>query len=284
MIDKKALFRQAVAAAVELRDETGFDQFGPADPYLAAKKLGVKVLFIDVSMEGFYFKGTSPRILLSALRPLPRRGFTCAHELGHHHFGHGSTMDELQADERADSGKPEEILANGVAAFFLMPTVGIRGAFARRSWSIAKATPLQLYTVACEFGVGYDTLLNHLSYTLKEIPAAQRIELDRWTPQRIRQQLLKEEFESFVIIDTLSQAPHCDVEQGAAVLLPLDTDVDGRALEHRGTHASFELYRAVKRGEAVASWGKTQCAVRVQPKKYVGAAVNRFLEDPDEDD
>lgn len=284
MIDRKGLFRQAVAAAVELRDKTGFDQFGPADPYLAAQKLGVKVLFLDVSMEGFYFKGAAPRILVSALRPLPRRAFTCAHELGHHHFGHGSTMDQLQADERADSHKPEEILANGVASFFLMPTVGIRGAFARRGWTIAKPTPLQLYTVACEFGVGYDTLLNHLSYTLKEIGSAHTTELDRWGPQRVRQQLIKDDFDSFVVVDAESLAQHCDIEQGAAIILPLDVDVDGRALEHLGSYPSFDLYRAVKRGKATASWGKKVCTIRVQPKAYVGAAVNRFEEDPDEDD
>ena len=283
MIDRKALLREA-AAAVELRDQTGFDLFAPADPYLAAQKLGVKVIFVDISMEGFYFKEPKPRILLSSLRPLARRAFTCAHELGHHHFGHGSTMDELKADDRAESNKPEEILANGVASFFLMPTVGIRGAFARRNWPLAKITPRQLYTVACEFGVGYDTLLSHMSHTLKDIAGTQRTELDRWTPQRIRQQLVKNDFDSFVIIDPPSQAPTCDVEIGAAIMLPLDADVEGSALQHLGTQTTFDLYKAAKRGEAVVSWGKSQCRVRVQPQKYVGPAIVRFEEDPDEDD
>ena len=43
----------------------------------------------------------------------------------------GSTIDQLKEDGRPDSGKPEEIIANAFAAFFLMPSVGLRGAFAR---------------------------------------------------------------------------------------------------------------------------------------------------------
>lgn len=283
MSDRRSLFRQAMQAASALRDTTGFDQFSPADPYAAAAQLGVKVVFLGASMEGFYFKGSPARILLSSLRPVPRRAFTCAHELGHHWFGHGSTIDQLQEDERPDASKPDEVLANGVAAFFLMPTVGLRGAFARRNWSMATANPLQIFIVSCEFGVGYLTLLNHISYTLREVSTARRAELEKWTPQRIRRELLEDEYNSFLVLDAHSEAATFDVEKGAAVLLPLGGYADSGALVHVRSLPRYELYCAAKRGIASITGAAQACEIRVMPKPYEGPASNRFLEDPDED-
>lgn len=276
-------------AAAECRDQLDLDPFGPVDPYAIAARLGVKVVFLDSSMEGFYFKGPTPRVLLSSLRPVPRRAFTCAHELGHHWFGHGSTIDQLQEDERDDSDKPEEVLANSFAAALLMPSVGLRGAFARRGWSQANPTPLQLFTIACQYGVGYKTLLNHLSFTLCEISAGRRAELDRWTPQRIRRQQLDEEYDALVIVDTHNEAASFEVEIGTALLLPPDTVVAGTALNHVRSGDDFELYEAGRRGTAAVTGLAETFEVRVMPKQtegakgYVGAAANRFEEDPDEE-
>ena len=283
-MDRRDLLREGMRAATELRDRLDLDPFGPVDPYFAADQLGVKVRFLDTSMEGFYFKQGPGRILLSSLRPVPRRAFTCAHELGHHWFGHGSTIDQLKQDERPDAGKPDEILANAFAAFFLMPSVGLRGAFARRGWAVPTATPLQVFIVACQFGVGYVTLVNHLSYTLGEISAARRAELERWTPQRIRRDLLEEDFTSFVVADAQTEAAAFDVERGAAVLLPLNIVVDGDALDHVRSLDAFDLYQAVKRGMVTVKGLAQPFRVRVMPKDYVGPAGNRFLEDPDEED
>ncbi|HEX3863653.1 MAG TPA: ImmA/IrrE family metallo-endopeptidase [Stellaceae bacterium] len=279
---RRLLLQQAIQAASELRDATGFDQFGPADPYAAAERLGVKVVFLGASMEGFYFKGSPARILLSTLRPVPRRTFTCAHELGHHWFGHGSTIDQLQEDERLDSNKPDEILANGLAAFFLMPTVGLRGAFARRGWNMATASALQLFIVSCEFGVGYQTLLNHITYSLREISASRKEELEKWTPQRIRRKILNDDYDSLIIVDAHSKSPTFDVEKGAAVLLPISDASDNNTLNHVKSLPDYEVYHAAKRGIASINGAARTYAIRVMPKPYEGAAKNRFLEDPDE--
>ena len=276
-------------AAAECRDELNLDPFGPVDPFAIATALGVKVVLIDTSMEGFYFKQPNPRVLLSSLRPVPRRAFTCAHELGHHWFGHGSTIDQLQEDERAESEKPEEVLANAFAAALLMPSVGLRGAFARRGWDQANPTPVQLFTIACQFGVGYATLLNHMSFTLREISAARRAELDRWTPQRIRRQLLDDDYDAMLVVDALNEAANFDVELGTAVLLPPGVAAGGSALAFVRQGDDFDLYETVKRGIATVTGLTAPFAVRVMPKMsenaagYVGAAANRFEEDPDED-
>jgi Zn-dependent peptidase ImmA (M78 family) len=282
-VDRKTLARQGIQAASDLRSRLDFDPFGPVDPHRAAQLLGVKVVYLRTSMEGFYCKMRPPKILLSSVRPVPRRAFTCAHELGHHIFGHGSTVDQLQEDGRADSDKPEEILANAFAAFFLMPSVGLRGAFARRGWACDSATPLQVYTVACQFGVGYRTLVSHLSYALRDITVAHRKELERWTPQRIRRELLDEEYDSFVVVDRENEAAFIDVEIGAAVILPLKCEVDGPALRHVRSLDTAELFVATRRGRATVTGTHASFEVRVMPKEYEGAAINRFLEDPDED-
>lgn len=281
-MDRKALTLQAIQAASDIRDQLDFDQFGPVDPFRAAELLGVKVVFLDSSMEGFYFKQTPARVLLSSLRPVARRTFTCAHELGHHIFGHGSTIDQLQEDDRADSGKPDEVLANAFAAFFLMPTVGLRGAFSRRGWSCGTATPIQMYIVACQFGVGYVTILNHLSYTLGDLSAARRKELGRWSPQRIRREVLEDQYDALILVDEHNEAATFDLEKEAAILLPLKAQVSGEALRYVRSLESFELYLAARRGRAKVSGVQTPFEVRVMPKEYVGAAANRFVEDPDE--
>jgi len=170
-----------------------------------------------------------------------------------------------------------------------MPSVGLRGAFARRGWSQANPTPLQLFTIACQYGVGYKTLLNHLSFTLCEISAGRRAELDRWTPQRIRRQQLDEEYDALVIVDTHNEAASFEVEIGTALLLPPDTVVAGTALNHVRSGDDFELYEAGRRGTAAVTGLAETFEVRVMPKQtegakgYVGAAANRFEEDPDEE-
>jgi hypothetical protein len=165
-----------------------------------------------------------------------------------------------------------------------MPTVVVRAAFSTRGWSIATPTPIQLFTIACELGVGYTTLLNHLVYTLREISAATREVLRKWTPQRIRKQLLADDAdEPVIIIDTQSMAPTYDVEKEAGVLLPAGAHVDGKALIYERSLDAFDLYRATRRGEVAVVGAAEPSRIRVMPKKYEGPARRRFLEDPDED-
>lgn len=283
-MDRVGLLRKGLKAAEAAREAAGADPFGPADPFAAAESFGLRVNLSATSMEGFYFKGNPANILVSSLRPVGRRTFTCAHELGHHWFGHGSTIDQLQEDDREDSSKPDEVLANAFAAFFLMPTVVVRAAFAARGWPISTPTALQLFTVACELGVGYGTLLNHIAYTMREVGAATREDLRKWTPQRIRKQLLADDAdEPVMIVDAHSGAPTYDVEKEAGVLLPAGAQVGGQALIFERSLDGFDLYRAVRRGEAAVSGAAEPGRVRVMPKKYEGPARRRFLEDPDED-
>jgi hypothetical protein len=281
-MDRRSLNKAGMQAAADLRDELDLDPFAPVDIYGAAAQLGIVVRFMGTSMEGFYYKGPPAKILLSALRPVSRRAFTCAHELGHHIFGHGSTIDQMQGDDREDDDKPDEIIANAFAAAFLMPTVGLRAALSRRGWEAKSATPLQLFTVACEYGVGYRTLVNHLTFLLREIPVPRRTELIRWNPQRIRRELLKCDPIALIIADEHNEAASFDAEVGTVLVLPSAADVEGEAVVHTGTLGNNEVYRAEKRGVARVSGAGTAFDVRIMPHQYLGVAAYRFLEDPDE--
>ena len=159
--NRRALATQAMQAAAATRAKAKLDQVGPICIYGLCETLGVAVRFNNINMEGMYQRGLPPRIHLSARRPLPRRAYNCAHELGHHVFGHGSSIDELREDAKAQPWEdPKEFLADTFAGFILMPIIGLRRAFSVRGWTPETATPAQMFTIACEFGVGYATLLD----------------------------------------------------------------------------------------------------------------------------
>ena len=56
-----------------------------------------------------------------------------------------------------------------LSAFVLMPTLGLREAFAKRGLDPNRATALDMYAIACNFGVGQATLVNHLAYGISMI-------------------------------------------------------------------------------------------------------------------
>jgi Zn-dependent peptidase ImmA (M78 family) len=282
-MNRRTLILDAAQAASDVRDQLGLDLVAPVDPFAVAEGLGIRVRFLPVSMEGFYQKAKPPRIMLSALRPLARKAFTCAHEIGHHWFGHGSTIDELKGDGRDDTDIPEEILANAFGAFLLMPSIGVRRAFNSRGWKPVTANPTQVLTIAGEFGVGYDTLLTHLSMTLDDMPRNTRIELGKWTPQRIRKRLLgDDEATGLVLLDQQQRAAGVDLEEGYALAVPTGAAVTGDVLTHRQSIEGFDVYNAVGRGRATITTTVWQIEARVAPPQFIGPANYRFLEDPDE--
>jgi Zn-dependent peptidase ImmA (M78 family) len=248
-------------AAIQTRFQFGIGPNEPLCIYELCHKLGIKVRFVDINVEGMYRRGADPRIMVAARRPVARRAFTCAHELGHHIFGHGSTVDELEEERsKDDSERPEEILANSFAAFTLMPTVGVRQAFASRRLAPNKATPTQIFTVACNFGVGYATLLNHLAYGINDLSPGRAVEL-------------------------LRSAKTLDIEVGAHLLLPKSVTVAEGVVEPIADYGSQVLNRAVatgiRRAHGPSGWATF---IRVCREKYVGMAAYRHLEDNDDED
>lgn len=288
MPDRRALAHQAMLASITARQTAKFDLHSPICIYKLCEAHGVTVRFNGIaSMEGMYQPGSKLRIHLSALRPLARRAYNCGHELGHHVFGHGSTIDELRdEDTGSPSDNPKEFLADTFAAFALMPTLGLRRAFAIRGWKPESATPRQMFVVACEFGVGYATLVTHLAYGLREIPRPRATVLLRVTPKTLRAEILGELSPApLIVADQHFASPTVDAEVAMHLLLPPGTEVANDAIVCERDLAEGRLFRAGRPGIVRAVCPGTPWAifVRVSRNQYVGLAQYRHLEDlPDE--
>lgn len=283
-IERARLAGEALKAAVNARREAGLDQINPICVYDLAEKLGVPVRFTDINMEGIYTRLPKPCIQLSIERPPPRRAFTCGHELGHHVFGHGMTVDEAQDDsEMLGDDSPNEVLANAFSGFVLMPTVGLRGAFGRRGSAPATADELTYYAIASNFGVGYTTLIAHLRYALDQLPQKRAKDLAKASPKSIRKAILgADRPESLVYVDPHWIARPIDAEVGTLIVLPPGATVDGTVLEREGGVARGDLWRAIRPGIGRVSFGSTSLFVRIARQDFVGLARYRHLEDDDD--
>lgn len=279
--NRRALATQAMQAAAATRAQAKLDQAGPICIYGLCEVLGIAVRFNNINMEGMYQRGLPPRIHLSARRPLPRRVYNCAHELGHHVFGHGSSIDELREDAKAQPWEdPKEFLADTFAGFALMPIIGLRRAFSVRGWTPETATPTQIFTIACEFGVGYATLVTHLSAGVNMLSRGRAAALQRVTPKALRMDILDALTpEPLIVADRHRTAPTVDVEVKTLLLLPPNTEVAGPGLAFERDLATGRLFRAVKPGIVQASAGAWAVFVRIAPEAYVGLAQYRHLEE-----
>ncbi len=282
-LNRRALTKQAMQAAISTRAKAELDQRSPICIYQLCESLGVIVRFNDINMEGMYHRGAPPRIHLSALRPLPRRTYNCAHELGHHIFGHGSSIDELCKNVKEHPWEDsKEFLADTFAGFALMPIIGLRRAFASRDWKPETATPVQMFMVACDFGVGYSTLLTHLSVGVNMISKTRAAELRRITPKDLRSELLGVLTpEPLILTDLHRTAPTIDVEVNTLLLLPSGSKINSGNLVFERDLRNGCLYRAIRPGivQAIANAGAWTVFIRIAREAYVGLAQYRHLED-----
>jgi hypothetical protein len=266
-------------AAATVRQLCDADPFSPVCVYDLCERLGVTVRFAAVSMEGMYDRFPIPRIHLSALRPMGRRAFTCAHELGHHYFKHGTTVDRLIRGLDM-AGSRNEALANLFAAHLLMPSAGLRMALVARNIQPPRVTAPQVFSLSAMFGVGYGTMLRQLHSGLNFISKEQFVSLSRTPPRRIVRDVLGETLSgvNLRLIDAYWRGGTLDVEKGDILLCPPGTEAAGSLL--KGDHAGYPLFVCSSVGLANVQIPRTSSAifVRVQERNYVGLAKFRHLE------
>lgn len=282
--EKQTLAQKAMCKSIDVRRQTGFDLISPICIYGLCDQLNVAVRFVEISsMEGMYCKEEKPVILLSGLRPFPRRTFTCAHELGHHIFGHGLRVDELIEDsEKFKAFNPDEFLVNSFAGFLLMPILGVRKAFVDRGWNVACATPIQIFTIACYFGVGYETLINHMTYALKMLDRTQASSLIKVKPKTIRQQILGyPSAYPLIIADEHWSVPTIDAEVGSQLLLPPTAEPTNQKISLQAEHSNGRIFLVNRPGMVRVYCRDTNWAVfvRISRHQFVGLSQYRHLED-----
>jgi hypothetical protein len=178
-------------AATNVRVEHQLDPYLPLCVYDLVERFGVELRFLPIpSMEGIYSAGEPPIIAISSLRRSGRQRFTCAHELGHHVFCHGTHIDQFELQIRKRRFDPREFLVDCFADFLLMPKLAMVAAVRDREIDLRSVTPLQLFALASYFGVGYKTIVHHVSRNLGLIDAERANRLGRVRPQTLRERLV----------------------------------------------------------------------------------------------
>jgi hypothetical protein len=245
--------------------------------------MGLELRFEPIpSLEGIYRSGAVPLILLNSLRPSGRRAYTCAHELGHHVFGHGTSVDAL-LDQPDDSFDPGEYMADCFASALLLPQVAVSRAFAARGWKAETCSTIEMFTIARYFGVGYTTLVGYLENTLMMLSTVRANELRRSSPKSIRRELLGTDATAgeATVVDDHWETRSVDVEVGDVIVLPKGWRTEGACILP-DVAGGIAVARAVRPGRGAIESASSPITVRVCRQHYRGLADYRFDEDPDD--
>jgi hypothetical protein len=147
-------------------------------------------------------------------------------------------------------------------------------------------TPEQLFVVACHFGVGYLTLVNHLAYGLKEIANSTASSLLRVRLPVIRKALLgKNESDRLWVADRHYVMPTLDTEVGTTLILPAGSRPEFPHLKYVAESPVGSVFKVhqpgITRVEADKDWA---VIVRIARYEYSGWSTNRHLELTGDDD
>lgn len=284
------LARKALRAALSLRIKLRKQVDEPICVFDFAEELGVPVRFMaGGSFEGMYCR-QSNTIMVPSQRPPGRQAFACAHELGHWFFKHGTQVDIVKGDDSGCKRKsPDERLADSFAAFLLMPSKAVAKAFSLRGWASSFCTPAQAYIVANHLGVGYETVLYHVKYSLDLISDDHFEYLKKVPLKEIRRTVLGVTISDpthLVIADKAwSKHSPIDLQVGDAAIIPSRSKVDGKSVEFMKEIPSGTIVVAKEPGISTVMTDDDSWAafVRVSRKEFVGMSIYRHLEEADDD-
>jgi Zn-dependent peptidase ImmA (M78 family) len=283
---RRELILRAAARAELVRVKCDIPRTAAVDSLLVAEKRGCEVRFMALpSLEGVYSPTPRSVIILGSQRPAGRRAFTCAHELGHHEFKHGARIEQLKVVRSLNDDDPDEFLADMFAACLLMSQGCVRRALKDRGIQPVKAEPMQIFRLASFLGVGYGTLIDHMTWTLKLLPPQQRDRLLQVQPKELKAQFGGAPQSEVILVDGLWRNRAVDLEIGDLLVLHQDAFVeDSPRLISKGRIDGQETFKAVSRGYLRAIHNDSGWAVniRVASKHYEGLTRYRFLEDEED--
>jgi IrrE N-terminal-like domain len=284
--ERRRLALRASTVALRIRQKAQIAPHQPCNVFDLADGLGVEVRFAPLpSAEGVYSPG-KPVIIVSSLRPAGRQAFTCAHELGHHAYGHGEQFDEL-IEERGKNRRfdPKEFEADSFASALLMPRTAILKGLSERGWNSKTLSPEQAYELASWLGVGYGTLISNMQWGMGFLTPDQAAILEKVKLPQIRKSILGQECrDHLVVVDEVWSGRAIDVQVDDLILLPKG-DLEGAVVEPIRTLSTGCLVRAIRPGvgRAISSNGLWAQFIRVSRKQYAGLARFRHLEEVDDE-
>lgn len=288
IINRKELAKKALFKAMQLRKKYDYELWEPICIYDFVEKCDVEIRFEKFpSMEGMYSKLPRPVIVLGSERPSGRLFFNCAHEFGHHVFNHGFKIDKLiEGDKAKNDYDPKEFLVDCFAGFLLLPQIAIQHAFKMRDWDYKKPTPIQLYTIAGNFGVGYSTLITHMNRSLKILNSSVAEELIKIRPKNIKSEILGDGCTSNLIIaDQHWKKRPIDIQVGDLIITPSHTVHIGKHVELIKESEKSNIFKGYSPGigrfkNVKYSWDSF---FRVSRREYVGLSKYRHLEEVDDE-
>ena len=289
-MSRRELAREAMYKALQVRKAARIKPWEPICVFDLVEENGIEVWFVEApSLEGMHCRKSKSKsvIFLGSERPLGRKAFTCAHEYGHNVFGHGTKIDSVEEELGRKKGfQPEEYLANSFAGFLLMPKLAVENAFSSRDWDIASPSPIEIYTIAGYFAVGYSTLVNHMAYTLRVLSRPITRELLKKQPKDIRAALLGHPRDgNLVIVDMKWKRDSIDIEVGDLILLETRSLCESACIHCVGRTPQGWLFegRAPGIGRLESPLDEWSSLVRVSRPAFKGRNRYRHYAEEDED-
>lgn len=285
MTRKVELARKAYKSAIQERRNAGINPASSICVFDLIYEQGIEVRFQNISsMEGLYYNDGKPLILVSSCRPRGRVAFTCAHEYGHHVFGHGNRVDEVLDSKSEKKWEPDEFLADCFAGFLLMPKLAICKAFSSRGWDIKHCTPEQVFVISGYMGTGYHSLLTHMYYSLKIMSHPQFEMLTSVTPKSLKSKLTGLEHTGEVIVfDRYWGQKAIDLCMGDILIAPKKSVIEGACVELVDTCPSGLVYKAVAQGldRVQDETGEVASHIRVSRPFFEGLVQYRHFPEVD---
>lgn len=287
MDTRTKLGRVALRGALDVRRRIGFSYDTPICIYDVTEKLGISLWFQGGgSFGGMYIKSANA-IFVPSLRPAPRQAFTCAHELGHWYYGHGSKLDVYIENDGCSQHDEEERLVDIFAGHVLMPTGAVKKSFKTRKIDPDSCSPVDFYKVSSQLGVGYSTLLGHMLWTQKNISQSSYGRLHKSSPKSIRAELLNfldNDPGHLVVADEQWEAVPIDLQVGQIAIAPSGVYVNGTNVRVIKQTSSATILQAESPGiSSVQNPYGWASFVRVSRQGFEGRSIYRHLEEVDDE-
>jgi hypothetical protein len=211
---------------------------------------------------------------------------TCAHELGHHIFGHGTHVDEYIEDTGLSHNlSPEELVVQLFASFLLMPAPAVQRIFKLLGSNVGSPEAREVLVASNYLGASYEALIQHMRWSLNLIDEVTASRLLKASRRSIVTSILGEVPPAeLVIAGTHWTGRAIDLSVGDLCLLPAGLQVDDDAIDLSRSLPDGDIYVARRQGTTRVEHPGLGWAsyVRVSKSRFSGRNVYRHMEDPDE--